>query len=228
MLILSFSGQGENSLTLKSLEVLEHHKDVEAFDKVIIKPTFDYTQMDEVIQKMQAADAIIWAVSPFHMNIPSHMIRFFEECRKRNVHLNNVNTFFTTNMRVCDTFLSTALERQIRTIADKFVQGLSFATPDMINRKMALYTIATPDKPPKQKGLFGAGKPTFYEGEGLKTAVQWYKIVRLLASPVQDMKAQESIFQNTFAEISEQKTVLFVDMDESADMHTPFVTNAVN
>ena len=60
MLILSFSGQGENSLTLKSLEVLEHHKDVEPFEKCIIKPTFNYEKdFEDVLEKMQKADTII-------------------------------------------------------------------------------------------------------------------------------------------------------------------------
>lgn len=40
MLILSFSGNAENSLTLKSLEVLEHHPDVtDEFEKVLVKPS---------------------------------------------------------------------------------------------------------------------------------------------------------------------------------------------
>ena len=40
MLILSFSGNAENSLTLKSLEVLEHHPDVtDAVEKVLVKPS---------------------------------------------------------------------------------------------------------------------------------------------------------------------------------------------
>lgn len=215
MLILSFSGKGEASLTLKSLEVLEHHKDVETFDKVIIKPTFDFEKTDEVIQKMETADAVIWAVSPFHMNIPSHMIRFFEECRKRNVHLKNVNTFFQTNMRICDTFLSAVLERQIKTIADIYVQGLSFATPDIINHKMALYNLATPDAPPKKKGIFGSKNAGFSEGEGLKTAVQWYRIIK-------------SLTDESLSVDNSNKTVLFVDMNEADVKHSPFVVNTVN
>lgn len=220
MLILSFSGQGEKSLTLKSLEILEHHKDVETFDKIIIKPTFDFTKIDEVIKKMQAADVIIWAVSPFHMNIPSHMIHFFEECRKRKVYMNNVNTFFTTNMRVCDNFLSSALEHQIKTISSIFVHGLSFATSDIVNRKMGLYNIATPDKPPKQKSLSDFNKhASFRDGEGLRTAVQWYNVIKGIANTTK--------LPSSF-NVADKKTVLFVDMDESADMHSPYVNNTVD
>ena len=221
MLILSFSGQGENSLTLKSLEVLEHHKDVEPFEKCIIKPTFNYEKdFEDVLEKMQKADAIIWAVSPFHMNIPSHMIAFFEELRKRNVMLNCVNTFFTTNMRVCDTFLTAALERQIRTVSSIYVQGLSFATPDIINRKMSLYNIATPDAPPKKKGLFGKQERNFCEGEGLKTAAQWYTVIKNLSLATKlplSFKANES----------NKKAILLVDMNEQEGTHSPFVTGCV-
>jgi multimeric flavodoxin WrbA len=217
LLILSFSGQGENSLTLKSLEVLEHHKDVEAFEKVIISPSFDVDkEFDNVAEKMKTADVIIWAVSPFHMNIPSHMYRFFEKCREEKMMLHNINTFFQTNMRVCDTFLSTALERQIRTISTVFVQGLSFATPDIINRKMALYNIATPDLPPKKVLRIKNTEPKFYEGEGLRTAVQWYKILKKLA-----------VAEIHPLSLTSRKTVLFVDMNKQNQPHSSFVSIGV-
>ncbi len=217
MLVLSFSGAGENSLTLKSLEVLEHHKDVETFEKIIIKPSFDYEKkFDDVIRAMQQADAIIWAVSPFHMNIQSHMLRFFEEMRKRGIVLHNVNTFFQTNMRVCDHFLSATLERQIKSVSKHYVPGLSFSTSDMINQKMSLYIISTPDAPPK-RSLFQK-TPSFSEGEGLKTAVRWYKVIRTLAD---DLK---NPVQFT---VSRAMKVLFVDMEENSDAHAPYVLQRV-
>lgn len=214
MLILSFAGSGENSLTLKSLEVLEHHKDVEMFDKCIIKPTFNFDKdFDSVADKMKQANVVIWAVSPFHMNIPAHLLRFFEECRKKNLYMNNLHTFFTTNIRICDTFLSVSLEKQINTITSRYIQGLSFAAPDMINQKMALYNLATPDLPQK-KGLFGYKPAKFEEGEGLKTAVQWYKILKFLSS------ADKPV-------LSSDKRILLVDMDENADMHSSFILDSI-
>ena len=89
MLIISFSGNAENSLTLKSLEVLEHHPDVtEEFEKLLVKPSAkigDDGWFSGIRAKMEAADIIIWAVSPYHMNMPSHMLRFFDRCRKEGV-----------------------------------------------------------------------------------------------------------------------------------------------
>ena len=220
ILVLSFSGTGEHSLTLKSLEVLEHHKDVEKFDKMLIKPNFDYEKaFDNVLKTMQEAEAIIWAVSPFHMNIQSHMLRFFEECRKRQVFFTNLNTFFITNVRVCDNFLQTTLEAQIRSISNFYVQGLSLATNDIINKKMALYTISTPDAPPK-KPLFGK-QPEFEEGEGLQTAVQWYNVIKTIAvsvNPNMNIK---------FDCDGRAKRVLFIDMDEE-DKHSGFVNGIVS
>lgn len=221
MLILSFSGQGDNSLTLKSLEVLEHHKDVETFNKCIIKPTFDYdNNFDNVLEKMKTADAIIWAVSPFHMNIPSHMLYFFEKCREKGIMLENVNTFFITSMRVCDTFLSAALERQIRSIANIYVQGLSYTTYDMINKKMALYTLSIPDGPPKKTIFRKKSNNKFCEGEGLKTAVQWYNIIKKLSAI---SKNNASIK----ADKSSELTVLFIDMNEKENSYSEFVVNCV-
>lgn len=222
ILILSFSGTGEDSITLKSLEVLEHHKDVERFDKMLIKPSFDYEKgFDNVVDAMKKAEAIIWAVSPFHMNIQSHMLRFFEECRKRYVYLDNLNTFFITNVRVCDHFLSEMLERQIRRITPFYVQGLSLATNDIINKKMALYTISTPDLPPK-KGLFSR-PPEFEEGEGLKTAVQWYKVIKEMARVV---KLPLPAMAN--AETEKARKVLFIDMDETVPENRNFVGGCVS
>lgn len=216
MLILSFSGTGTNSLTLKSLEVLEAHKDVETFDKIIISPTFDYSNFDEVIKKMKEADAIIWAVSPFHMNIQSHMLRFFEEMRKRNIRLSNVNTFFQTNVRVCDNFLSAMLERQIKSVADVFVQGLSYSTSDMVNEKLSLYTLSSPDIPK----LFH--KSSSYENrEGIKTAVQWYKIIKTFANFVK-MPNHPHIIATGYS-----LKVLFVDMNEKEEQHSDFVKTTI-
>lgn len=220
-LVLSFSGTGEHSITLKSLEILEHHKDVDKFDKILVKTSFNYEKaFDNVLDAMQKADIIIWAVSPFHMNIQSHMLRFFEECRKRNVCLHNLNTFFITNVRVCDNFLQTTLEHQIRSISDFYVQGLSFAANDMINKKMALYTISSPDPPPK-RGLFSK-PPVFEEGEGLITAVQWYKNIKALA-----LSKTESIDLDSK---TSAKKVLFIDMDdeEAKQQRTSFVLTVVN
>ena len=170
---------------------------------------------------MQKADIIIWAVSPFHMNIQSHMLKFFEECRKRNVCLHNLNTFFITNIRVCDNFLQNTLEHQIRSISDFYVQGLSFAANDMINRKMALYNISTPDPPPK-KGLFGKSHE-FEEGEGLKTAVQWYNVIKTIA-----LSTKMSITFNADSNInSGTKKVLFIDMDEQP-LHSDFVNGVID
>lgn len=220
MLVLSFSGTGENSITLKSLEVLEHHRDVEPFEKILIKPSFNYDEhFDEVIAKMKGADVIIWAVSPFHMNIQSHMLEFFERCRAVGLKLNNLNTFFITNVRVCDNFLQTILERQIRSIADYYVQGLSFAMNDMINKKMALYLMTIPDGPPK-KGIFGGkSTPVYEEGEGLTTAVQWYKILKQLSSFVRN--GDPVSFKPSCA-----RKILFVNMDDGET--SSFVLDAVN
>lgn len=217
MLILSFSGTGEHSLTLKSLEVLEAHKDVEMFDKIIITPTFDYSNFDDVVKKMQEADAIIWAVSPFHMNIQSHMLAFFEEMRKRNIRLNNVNTFFQTNVRVCDNFLSSTLERQIKSVANVYVQGLSYATSDIINEKMSLYLISSPDPAPK---MFRKTAP-FEEREGIKTAVQWYKIVKSFVSIL-----NQPIHLNLLDPEKPLK-VMLVDMSEDENTHSEFIKNTV-
>lgn len=213
MLILSFSGTGENSLTLKSLDVLEAHPDVEPFKKIVIKPTFDYDNFDDVVEEIKKADAVIWAVSPFHMNIQSHMLRFFEEMRKRNIRLSNVNTFFQTNVRVCDNFLSATLEKQIRSIASVFVQGLSYSTSDMVNEKLSLYTLSTPDPPPK---MFH--KPASYEErEGLKTAVQWYKIIKAFTEVVNQPIHLNLITTNT------PLKVMFVDMSEEEQEQSDFI-----
>lgn len=219
MLVLSFSGTGENSLTLKSLEVLEHHRDVEPFEKILIKPSFNYEEnFNNVVEKMKSADVIIWAVSPFHMNIQSHMLTFFEKCREIGLRLLNANVFFITNVRVCDNFLQTTLERQIRSIARYYVPGLSFATNDMINKHMALYSISTPDGPPKKK-LFSKKPIEFEEGEGLITAVQWYKILKELANNL--LNAEPVTFKPQCA-----KKVLLINMDEGET--SPFVQNAVD
>lgn len=217
MLVLSFSGTGENSLTLRSLEVLESHPEVEKFDKIIIGPNFNYENIDSIIDEMHKADAIIWAVSPFHMNIQAHMLNFFSELRKRNVILKNINTFFQTNVRVCDNFLTATLERQIKTVALVYVPGLSYATSDMINQKMSLYTISSPDKPPKKKIFSSTYKYT--EGEGLRTAVQWYKILREFVGIVNN---------STEYTVNESTTVLFVDMEEDIGNHSEFVTKSVD
>ncbi|MBR0542573.1 MAG: flavodoxin family protein [Clostridia bacterium] len=221
ILVLSFSGTGENSLTLKTLEVIEHHRDVKKFDKMLIKPTFDYEKgFDNVVDAMRKAEAIIWAVSPFHMNIQSHMLRFFEELRRRGVYLNNLNTYFTTSVHICDHILADTLEKNIRSITPYFVQGLTFAMNDIINKKMSLFTISTPDAPPK-KSLFG-GKPEFEEGEALKTAVQWYKIIKELAEFV---KKPQPVFEPN---IGRGRKVLFVDMDETIPEDRNFVGGCVN
>lgn len=186
MLIISFSGNAENSLTLKSLEVLEHHPDVtEEFEKLLVKPSAkigDDEWFSGIRAKMEAADIIIWAVSPYHMNMPSHMLRFFDRCRKEGVMLESVNTFFQTNVRVCDHFLTESLERNIRTICKHYVTGLSYGSYDMINREMQLYLITVPDKPEAaKKGLFkkGGDSPAeFKDGEGIKNAVAWYKMLK--------------------------------------------------
>lgn len=238
MLILSFSGQGRNSLTLKSLEVLEHHADVNTFQKIIIEPntnidaTWDATRI-----AMEQADVVIWAVSPFHMNMPSHMIAFFEKCNAEGVHLKNVNTYFTTNMRVCDTFLSNVLERQIRNIADVFVQGLSYATPDMINQKMSLYNLASPDPPPKKRTIFQSKK--YHVGEGLRNAVAWYKMLKAFSATMQTTYGLQTTYhapayaEQTTAPVQTAQpkqyplNVLFVDMNESVSGHSAFVRESV-
>ena len=218
MLLLSFSGLGKDAMTLKSLEVLQHHKDVETFDTEIIPPSFKYDEkFDDVVEKMLSADVIIWAVSPYHMNIPSHMLEFFERCHKANILLrDSVNTYFITSMHVCDTFLTTSLEAQIRGIADIFVPGLSYTTPDMINRKMALYTLGTPDQPPKKPFLGKKKLPEFQPGEGMIRAVQWYKM----------LKKMYSFVSLETDDINIPKKVAFVDMDET-NSHSQYVLDTV-
>lgn len=218
MLVLSFSGLGEDSLTLASLEVLEHHPDVSSFDKVLVTPHLDFDKnpdkFEEILDKMKSAEIVIWAVSPFHMNIPSHMIAFFERCRAAGLKLNNVNTFFHTNMRVCDTFLSLMLERQIRSLGGYFVYGLSYATCDMTNSKMTLFTLATPDGPPK-KSLFGKAKE-WEMGEGLKNAVSWIKLL--------EMSAKVLLHGEKLS--CKPKKVVFVDMEK--EENTIFVSESVS
>ena len=222
VLVLSFSGTGERSMTLKALEVIEHHGEVEKFDKMLIKPTFNYEKgFDNVLDAMQKADVIIWAVSPFHMNIQSHMLRFFEECRKRNVYLNNLNTLFTTSVHICDNILAETLERNIRSITPFFVEGLTLAMNDIINQKMSLYNISTPDPPPK-RGLFHK-PPEFKEGEALTKAVQWYKLINTMAEFVKQPQ-----FYPLKADRESARKVLFIDMDETIPESRSFVDGCVN
>ena len=226
MLILSFSGNAENSLTLKSLEVLEHHPEVtEPFEKVLVKPSAkieDDAWFAGIRAKMEAADIVVWAVSPYHMNIPSHMMRFFDRCRRDGVKLSSVNTFFQTNVRVCDHFLSEGLERNIRSIAEHYVTGLSYGSYDIINKEMQLYLITVPDRPDgAKKGLFkkGGAPAEFKDGEGMKNAVAWYNM----------LKAYRDRFAGgTKPLISDKsKKVLFIDMDESAEGRKQSLTDSV-
>ncbi|MBP5493079.1 MAG: flavodoxin family protein [Clostridiales bacterium] len=228
MLIISFSGNAENSLTLKSLEVLEHHPSIsDVFEKEIVRPSTDILSQEwfsSIRTKMESADIVVWAVSPYHMNMPSHMLRFFGKCRSEGVMLNNVNSFFQTNIRVCDHFLSDSLERNIRSISKHYVPGLSYSSYDIITKRMQLYLITQPDRPAAKKGFFHKNEispASFSDGEGMRNAISWYKM----------LKAYAAYYQNETAPIlskPEKAEVLFIDMDETTDGRSSSLTENVS